>query len=204
MNEHYLETGMPPAAAGMPPAKVAKLTPSLTPSSSFEEQIPPEDLVHEWWFPLVRVWQWEASSGRMMVSIKFIPSCGMSPGSNQGIDIHAVGQTCTITADWPKEFSEMSRVRKYYTKEELQDQDTNRMLNAEEDNIRRVVKREGTDQRATAEIALPFPVMETRDPPMKSVSIASTGTRMITIQLACTTVSTFATKTDRQDQEFDD
>ena len=190
-------------AGGGPPAKVAK----LESSSSFAEEPAapaPEDLIHELWFPLMREWQWQAADGRMMVSIKFVVSCGMSPGNTEGIDIHAVGQTCSITADWPKEFYEMTRVRKYYNAEELKDPDTVRMLNAEEDNIRYVVKQAGITPRAVVDVPLPFPVIETNNPVMKIVTIKKTNTRMVTIRLASTVFPTFAKKSVKKDEQFED
>lgn len=133
----------------------------------------------------MRMWKWTAKDGHRMVSIEVCLTAGMSPGNTNGIDIHAVGRTCSIIADWPKEFYEMSRVKKYYSKEELEDENTVRMLNAEEDSLRRVVKQAGTAPRATVEVPLPFPVIETRNPPIKSVTVSETGTRMTTVHLAC-------------------
>jgi len=160
--------------------------------------------VSSFWHPLVRKWQWTKANGHQMIAIKFCPTAGMSPGTTVGIDVHAVGASCSITADWPKEFYSLESVRKYYKDTALADADTQRMLNAEEDHLKQLSMLYADDQpRATVIIPLDFPVIETRNPPSQVVSIKASGARMITIQLASTNVPNFAAKQVIQDATFD-
>lgn len=159
--------------------------------------------VSSFWHPLVRKWLWTKANGHQMIAIKFCPTAGMSPGTTAGIDIHAVGASCSITADWPNEFYSLESVRKYYGDKALQDADIQRMLNAEEDHLKQLMLHADDKPRATVVIPLDFPVIETRNPASQVVSIKATGTRMITIQLASTNVPNFAAKQVIEDITFD-
>jgi hypothetical protein len=159
--------------------------------------------VSAFWHPLVRKWQWTKANGHRMLAIKFCPTAGMSPGTTAGIDIHAVGASCSITADWPKEFYSLDCVRKYYGETALKDLDVQRMLNAEEDHLKQLMLHADETPRATVVIPLDFPVIETRNPESNVVSIKCSGTRMITIQLASTNVPNFAAKQVVADAVFD-
>ena len=189
---------------GPPPAKLAKRESMSTEPNDADDAASPENSVHQLWHPLIRMWTWTQMDGHQMVSIKFCPTAGMSPGSTDGIDIHAVGATCSIVADWPKEFWEELYIRKYYSKEELQDPNAVRMLDAEQDSLRKLVVYEDSKPRAPVDIPLPFAVMETRNTPLKVVNISKTGSRMVTFSLASTVVPSFAKKKVHQDQTFDD
>jgi len=86
--------------------------------------------VSSFWHPLVHKWQWTKANGHQMIAIKFCPTAGMLPGTTAGIDIHAVGASCSISADWLKEFYSLESVWKYYGDKALVDADTQSMLNA--------------------------------------------------------------------------
>jgi len=168
-----------------------------------QEAIDSIDQVSQLWHPLVSKWQWTRANGHRMIAIKFCPTAGMSPGTTAGIDIHAIGASCSITADWPKEFYDLDCVRKYYGETALKDLDVQRMLNAEEDHLKQLMLYADETPRATVVVPLDFPVIETRNPQSNVVSIKGTGTRMITIQLASTNVPNFAAKQVVSDAVFD-
>lgn len=144
--------------------------------------------------PVFYLWTWTKDDGHDMISIKYSPNAGMFSETTAGFAVHAVGTRCTITADWPKTFYDVDRVRKYYSPEELADKDTQRMLIAEEDTLRQLMAHTGGSPRTTLVIPLPFPVIETRDPPTNYVSILECGTRTITIQLASAALPKFVAK----------
>ena len=75
-------------------------------------------------------------------------------------------------------------VYKYYKPEELEDKDTKRMLDAKMEHIRKLKQFAEICKKATVIIQLPFDVIETSRPQVKSVHIKSTHTRMLTIRQA--------------------
>ena len=119
-----------------------------------------------------------------MVSLKFCLVAGMSP------EQHGGHRHPRRRPDVQHHRRLAERVLRHVVRPQVlqrqrsSDDDTVRSSTPKEDNIRRVVKQAGNTPRAIVDIPLPFPVIETRNPPMKSVTISKTGTRMITIRLA--------------------
>jgi hypothetical protein len=138
-----------------------------------------------------------------MITLKVGLTAGMSPDNTKGIDIYARGASCTITADWPKELFEMEYVRKYYNEGEL-DVDTQLMIMAEVKSLESIVKCHGDTPRATVVIPLPFHVIETRDPDMKTVYVEKNGAYILTIRLASTFVPDHTAKKVHTVQKFAD
>ena len=139
-----------------------------------------------------------------MIAVKFCTIAGSSPENTSGIDIHAVGATCIIIADWPVEFYQQDCVKKYYFQQELADANTQRMLNAEVDSLKKLAPDADSNQRSSVVLPLPFPVQEVCNPPLKVVKIKKTGTCMITFSLSSTVIPNFGKKTVAQNTEFDD
>ena len=167
-------------------AKIPKLDESSTFAVAY-------DNMASHWHPLVHMWTWTKNDGHKMITIEFSPTAGMSPGTTKGIDIYARGATCTITIDWPEELYKQDYVNKYYEEQE-RDAETIRMLVAKVDSLKSIVKHHGDTPRATVVIPLPFPVIETRNPEMKSVHIEKTGAYIVTIRLASTFVPNHTAK----------
>jgi hypothetical protein len=161
--------------------------------SSLEKNLVPFH-VSSIWNPPYYWWTWPSADGRQMISIKFGPTAGMSPGNSDGIDVHAVGTSCTITATWPTVMADMSYFRKFYTPEELEDPDTQRMLNAEVDGWKDFMKsNDNTFPVLSVVIQLPFHVIETRDAITK-VTTTKSGGRVFTIQLVSISMPYFQGK----------
>ena len=95
-------------------------------------------------------------------------------------------------------------VYKYYSEEEMKDKDTKRMLDAKMEHIRKLKQFAENCKKATVVIQLPFEVIETRRPQVKSVYIKSTNTRTLTIRLANVKEPTFQKPAVQQDAEYDD
>jgi len=158
--------------------------------------------VSEEWHPITRMWPFDDHEGRHCVGIKFITASGMSPGSTEGIDIHAFGSAVEITADWPKDFHNHSLVNKYDNIDKL-DVTTLNLLQAEEKFLKKLKHFEESTKRATVTLDLPFPVRETRKPKLKSINIRSSGLRWIRFHLESTKEPLFASKDVAEDEEFD-
>jgi len=139
-----------------------------------------------------------------MVGIEFVFPAGSSPGDTSGVALHAFGSILSITVDWPQRFMDEDSVYKYYKPEELEDEDTKRMLDAKLEHIRKLKQFSEICKKATVVIDLPFEVIETRQPHIKPVHIKSTNTRTLTIRLANVKEPTFKKAQVKQDVEFDD
>jgi len=154
------------------------------------------------WHPITRMWPFDDHEGRKCIGIKFITASGMSPGSTEGIDIHAFGTTVEITADWPKDFYNHSLVNKYDNIDKL-DVTTLNLLQAEEKFLKKLLHFQEATKRATVTMDLPFAVRETRKPKLKSINIRSSGLRWIRFHLESTKEPLFASKDVAEDEEFD-
>ena len=95
-------------------------------------------------------------------------------------------------------------VYKHYKAEELEDKDTKRMLDAKMEHIRKLQQFAEICKKATVLVQLPFDVIETRQPQVKSLHIKSTNTSTLTIRLANDKEPTFQKAAVQQDVEFDD
>jgi len=89
-------------------------------------------------------------------------------------------------------------IYKYYKPEELEDEDTKRMLDAKLELISKLKQFSEICKKAT------FEVIETSQPHIKSVHTKSTNTRTLTIRLANVKEPTFKKAQVKQDVEFDD
>ena len=156
------------------------------------------------WNPIAAMWPYTDSEGREMVGIEFVFPAGSSPGNTEGVRLHAFGSILSITIDWPLRFMDEDTVYKYYSEEEQKDKDTKRMLDAKMEHIRKLKQFAENCKKATVVIQLPFEVIETRRPQVKSVYIKSTNTRMLTIRLANVKEPTFQKPAVQVDAEFDD
>jgi hypothetical protein len=154
--------------------------------------------------PVIYMWPWSKKDGHEMVSIKFSPNAGMSPDTDDGIEIHAVGSFCYITCDWPRKFIAPDPST-YYKDVELQDEDIQRMVTAERDFLRKALLAHADEiLRTTMVITVPFPVIETRNPPMKLVAIDKCGTCWLTIWLASTIVPNFVARKSVKETRFEE
>jgi len=160
--------------------------------------------VSENWHPITKMWPHKDHTGRRCIAVKFVVPAGASPGSSQGIKIHAAERLCSVAVDWPNQFHSEDGVWKCDGPVEALNDNARRMLDAEEDHMKQLKVFAETTLKAPFEIELPFPVKETRGPPVKMVAIKATGLRWCRFSLESNAEPTCKSSAAVMEEEFEE
>jgi len=160
--------------------------------------------VSESWHPITFMCSYKDNAGRKCIAVKFVVPSGASPGSSKGIKIHATGRLCSVAVDWPALFHSEDGVWKCDGPVDKLDDNARRMLDAEEDHMKQLKVFSEATLTAPFEMDLPFPVKETRSPPLKIVSIKATGLRWCRFSLESTVEPTCKVSAAVMEEEFDE
>jgi len=141
---------------------------------------------------------------REMVGVEFVFSSGSSPGNTGGVALHAFCLVLTITIDWLQPFMDEDSIYKYYKPEELKMKTRSSCWMPSRSTSSALLKQfSEICKKTTVIIDLPFEVIETLYPHIKSVYITSTRTLTI-IRLANVKEPTFKKAQVKQDVLYDD
>ena len=120
--------------------------------------------------------------------------------------VHAYDSICTLNINWPQFFNQdPDTVEAFYTKEEKEDKDIQREINAKKDHIRKLKATADEMKVSSFDIDLPFPVIETKIPDLKILEVSSTengvsnAARILRVRLECKFDSTFAVSKVKED-----
>lgn len=186
--ENVMPNALPPLFA-----KRGKLNEGSSPRDALivEDE---DELEVQPWCPDHTMFTHKDGSGHMNVTVKYNPSSGALVTDTSGLDIHAAGATLSLTENSATEMWSIPSMREGYTEEELKNLNTSRMLDAQEDHIKSILPSSDERKRNSAEIPLPFEVVETKNPKMKLQHFTNTGTQTITMTFQSIVEPTFEGK----------
>jgi hypothetical protein len=134
------------------------------------------------WKPIHLMWTYHHIDGQEMVAVEFSTSSGMSFGNNEGIEFHAHDSVLEVTAKWPRLMYD-TNVYKFYKPAQTADINIQSMLLAKSIYLKQFLGSDKWTPRSTVQFQLPFTVVETKSPWMKSITLSDDHCRSILVTL---------------------